>query len=226
MFLYDEILNYDVGYINKVSKYGRRFLNQKSLPNQKIPKLSEIFDLINSINIKDLVLNLEVKSTPVEDDLTPPPDEMVKIIMNDIEKSNLTENIIVSSFDWRILKEFKIQAPELVRGYLSYQQNAGVKISNTIYKNSPWMDLSLSFNEFELPDLIKDLGGKVWCPFYRDIQKKDIEKAHNKGLVVNVWTVNKENDMMRMIEYGADGIITDYPLRLKELCENKNINWF
>ncbi len=223
---YDEILNYDVGSINKLSKYGRRFLNQKSLPDQKIPKLSEIFDLINSINIKDLVLNLEVKSTPVEDDLTPPPDEMVKIIMNDIEKSNLTNNILVSSFDWRILKEFKTQAPELNRGYLSYQQKSGVKISNTIYKNSPWMDLSLSFNEFELPDLIKDLGGKVWCPFYRDIQKKDIEKAHNKGLVVNVWTVNKENDMMRMIEYGADGIITDYPLRLKELCENKNINWF
>ncbi len=223
---YDEILNYDVGSINKLSKYGRRFLNQKSLPDQKIPKLSEIFDLINSINIKDLVLNLEVKSTPVEDDLTPPPDEMVKIIMNDIEKSNLTNNILVSSFDWRILKEFKTQAPELNRGYLSYQQKSGVKISNTIYKNSPWMDLSLSFNEFELPDLIKDLGGKVWCPFYRDIQKKDIEKAHNKGLVVNVWTVNKENDMMRMIEYGADGIITDYPLRLKELCEKKNINWF
>ena len=223
---YDEILNYDVGSINKLSKYGRRFLNQKSLPDQKIPKLSEIFDLINSINIKELVLNLEVKSTPVEDDLTPPPDEMVKIIMNDIEKSNLTNNILVSSFDWRILKEFKTQAPELNRGYLSYQQKSGVKISNTIYKNSPWMDLSLSFNEFELPDLIKDLGGKVWCPFYRDIQKKDIEKAHNKGLVVNVWTVNKENDMMRMIEYGADGIITDYPLRLKELCENKNINWF
>ena len=83
---------------------------------------------------------MEVKSTPVEDDLTPPPNEMVKIIINDIEKSNLTKNILISSFDWRILKEFKIQAPELTRGYLSYQQNTGVKISNTIYKNSPWMD--------------------------------------------------------------------------------------
>ena len=223
---YDEILNYDVGSINKLSKYGRRFLNQKSLPDQKIPKLMEIFDLINSINIKDLVLNLEVKSTPVEDGLTPPPHEMVKIIMNDIEKSNLNENILISSFDWRILKEFKIQAPKLTRGYLSYQQNSGVKISNTIYKNSPWMDLTLAFNEYDLPKLIKKLGGKVWCPFYRDIQKKDIDKAHDQGLVVNVWTVNKENDMMRMIEYGADGIITDYPLKLKEVCEKNNVRLF
>ena len=223
---YDEILNYDVGYINKVSKYGRRFLNQKSLPDQKIPKLSEIFDLINSTNIKDLVLNLEVKSTPIEDGLTPPPDEMVKIIMNDIEKSNLIENIIVSSFDWRILKEFKIQAPELVRGYLSYQQNAGVKISNTIYKNSPWMDLTLSFNEFELPDLIKDIEGKVWCPFYKDITKKNVEMAHDKDLYVNVWTVNEEHSFMKMIDYGVDGIITDYPLELKKVCEKNSIGWF
>ena len=223
---YNEILNYDVGYINKVSKYGRRFLNQKSLPDQKIPKLSEIFDLINLTNIKDLVLNLEVKSTPIEDGLTPPPDEMVKIIMNDIEKSNLTENIIVSSFDWRILKEFKIQAPELVRGYLSYQQNAGVKISNTIYKNSPWMDLTLSFNEFELPNLIKEIGGKVWCPFYKDITKKNVEMAHDKDLYVNVWTVNEEHSFMKMIDYGVDGIITDYPLELKKVCEKNSIGWF
>ncbi len=49
---YEEILNYDVGSINKLSRYGRRFLNQKSLKNQKIPKLSDIFELINSNGIK------------------------------------------------------------------------------------------------------------------------------------------------------------------------------
>ena len=223
---YDEILSYDVGYINKLSKYGRRFLNQKSLPDQKIPKLREIFDLINSINIKDLVLNLEVKSTPVEDNLTPPPNEMVRIINKEIEKSKLSEKILISSFDWRILKEFSIQAPDLVRGYLSFQQDTGVKIEKTIYKNSPWMDLTLAFKEYELPRLIKKIGGKVWCPFYRDITKKDVEMAHIENLVVNVWTVNKENDMMKMIEYGVDAIITDYPLILKEVCEKNNIKWF
>jgi glycerophosphoryl diester phosphodiesterase len=32
--------------------------------------------------------------------------------------------------------------------------------------------------------------------------------------------------MLRMIEYGVDGIITDYPLRLKELCKKEGVNWF
>jgi len=223
---YEEILKYDVGSINKLSRYGRRFLNQKSLPNQKIPKLSDIFDLINSKSIDDIVLNLEIKSTPVEDNLTPSPKEMVSIIKKEIEKSKLKEKILISSFDWRILKEFSIQMPNIARGYLSFQQNSGVKIEKTIYKNSPWMDLALAFKEYDLPILIKQIGGKVWCPFYRDITKKDVDMAHEEGLVVNVWTVNKENDMMKMIEYGVDAIITDYPLVLKKVCEKNNIKWF
>ena len=193
---YEEILKYDVGSINKLSRYGRRFLNQKSLPNQKIPKLSDIFDLINSKSIDDIVLNLEIKSTPVEDNLTPSPKDMVSIIKKEIEKSKLGKKILISSFDWRILKEFSIQMPNIVRGYLSFQQNTGVKIEKTIYKNSPWLDLTLEFNEYDLPRLIKQLGGKVWCPFYRDITKKNVDMAHEEGLVVNVWTVNKENDMI------------------------------
>ena len=223
---YEEIINYDVGSINKLSRYGRRFLNQKSLENQKIPKLSDIFELINSNGIKDVVLNLEIKSTPIEDNLTPSPKEMVSIIKKEIEKSNLDKKILISSFDWRILKEFSIQMPNIVRGYLSFQQNTGVKIEKTIYKNSPWLDLTLEFNEYDLPRLIKQLGGKVWCPFYRDITKKNVDKAHEEGLVVNVWTVNKENDMIQMIKYGVDAIITDYPLILKEVCEKNNIKWF
>ncbi len=223
---YEEILKYDVGSINKLSRYGRRFLNQKSLPNQKIPKLSDIFDLINSKSIDDIVLNLEIKSTPVEDNLTPSPKEMVSIIKKEIEKSKLKEKILISSFDWRILKEFSIQMTNIARGYLSFQQNTGVKIEKTIYKNSPWMDLALAFKEYDLPRLIKQIGGKVWCPFYRDITKKDVDMAHEEGLVVNVWTVNKENDMKQMIKYGVDAIITDYPLVLKEVCEKNNIKWF
>ena len=50
--------------------------------------------------------------------------------------------------------------------------------------------------------------------------------THQEDLPVNVWTVNKEYDMLKMVEYGVDGIMTDYPLRLKEVCEKENINWF
>ena len=38
-----------------------------------------------------------------------------------------------------------------------------------------------------------------------------------KGVAVNVWAVNEENDMQRFISAGAAGIITDFPQRLRRL---------
>ena len=77
-----------------------------------------------------------------------------------------------------------------------------------------------------MPKLIKALGGKAWHPFYRNVTEKIVELSHDENLPVNVWTVNDEEDMLRMIDMGVDGIMTDYPVQLKELCEKKNINWF
>ena len=69
-------------------------------------------------------------------------------------------------------------------------------------------------------------GLAAWHPKYRDIDKDMIRISHEEGLAVNVWTVNEKYEMFKMIEYGVDGIITDYPLRLKKLCEDEGINWF
>ena len=222
---YDQISKYEVGSLNKLTKYGRRFLNQKKLENQKIPKVSELLDLTSKNKVSDLVINLEIKSTPVQENLTPSPEEMVKIVLEEVNKSNLTDKIIYSSFDWRVLREIKNYNPEIPRAYLSFEQQGSGSFGN-IYDQSPWMDFTPLHNNVDLPKLIKALGGQAWHPFYRNVTEKIVETSHNENLPVNVWTVNEEEDMLRMIDIGVDGIMTDYPVQLKELCEKKNINWF
>ena len=223
---YEELSKYDVGALNKLSKYGRRFINQKSLPNQKIPKLTELLSLSKKSQIDNLVINLEIKSTPAQENLTPSPENMVGLILDVVNNFELNEKIIYSSFDWRVLREIKEQSPETPRAYLTYQQQTGTKISGTIYDQSPWMDFMPLKNAIELPRLIASLGGQAWHPYYRDISKKIVEISHEANLPINVWTVNDEDDMLKMIEYGVDGIMTDYPLKLKDLCEKNNISWF
>ena len=223
---YEELLKFDVGSLNKLSRYGRRFVNQKTLENQKIPKLSELLELSSKNKSENLLINLEIKSTPDEENLTPGPEEMVKLVMREVNKSNLQNKIIISSFDWRTLTEIKNFYPEISRAYLSFQQQAGIKIKNTIYNRSPWMSYLPFFEKYELPKIIKSQGGKAWHPYHKDITKKLVDISHQEDLPVNVWTVNEEYDMLKMIEYGVDGIMTDYPLRLKELCDKENINWF
>jgi len=223
---YDEILKFDIGSLNKLSRYGRRFINQRSLENQKIPKLSELLELSSKNLLQDLLINLEIKSTPDEKNLTPDPQDLVQIVLNEINNSNLKDKIIISSFDWRILREVKKQSPEIPRAYLTFQQEKGMKIKKTIYSKSPWIDHIPLTIVYDLPKIIKELGGSAWHPYYKDINKKAVKDAHDNNLPVNVWTVNDEDDMLKMIEYGVDGIMTDYPLRLKNLCEKRAINWF
>ncbi len=219
---YEQLSKFTIGSINKQSKYGRKFNNQKNLPQQKIPKLSKLLDLTSKNLSDNLVINLEIKSTPIEKNLTPNPDKMVKLIMDDVNRFELNNKIIFSSFDWRILNEIKETYPKMSRAYLTSEKKG------KIYDKSPWLNFMPLYDSDvnELPRLIKTLGGKAWHPKHIDINRDVVRISHEVGLPVNVWTVNEEFEMLRMIDYGVNGIITDYPLRLIELCERKNIKWY
>ena len=222
---YEELLKFDVGSVNKLSRYGRRFINQKNLENQKIPKLSELLEMSKKNKSENLLINLEIKSTPDEENLTPEPEDTVKLVMKDINGTHLKDKIIVSSFDWRTLTVIKNNYPEIPRAYLT-QHLTGININQTIYNRSPWLSFLPYYEDHELPGIIKSQGGKAWHPYRKDITKKLVDISHQEDLPINVWTVNKEYDMLKMIEYGVDGIMTDYPIRLKELCDKENLNWF
>lgn len=44
-----------------------------------------------------------------------------------------------------------------------------------------------------------------------------VQAAHNAGILVHYWTINAEADMKRLLEIGADGIMTDRPALLYQL---------
>ena len=223
---YEELSKYNIGGLDPESKHGKRFKEQKLLKNAKIPKLSELLELVSRKENKDVFLNLEVKSTPFKMGLTPIPSDTVSLILKDIDTHKLEDRIIISSFDWRILYELKKQNPRILRGFITLQQDLSTTKKN-IYENSPWMAKNYSLDElFLLPNIIKSLEGHVWSAFYRDVTKQNVELAHKHGLATCVWTVNREQDIIRMIEYGVDGIITDYPKKVQEICKSKNISWF
>jgi glycerophosphoryl diester phosphodiesterase len=46
---------------------------------------------------------------------------------------------------------------------------------------------------------------------HRDLDRAFFRRAHEAGLEVWVWTVNQPEEMRRLAEWGADGIISDYP---------------
>lgn len=66
----------------------------------------------------------------------------------------------------------------------------------------------------EAIELGKELGAKAIHPSLGIITRDSVRDSHQAGFNVNVWTVNEPKDILRMKEFGVDGIISDYPDRL------------
>ena len=71
--------------------------------------------------------------------------------------------------------------------------------------------------------MIKAAGGSIWSPNSSSIDFGAVKRAHDVGLQIVPWTVNETADMRRLIDWGVDGIITDYPDRLREVMKERGI---
>jgi glycerophosphoryl diester phosphodiesterase len=62
-----------------------------------------------------------------------------------------------------------------------------------------------------IPQAVKAAGGRYWAPYYKHLTYGQLDEAQELGIQVFVWTVDKPGDMVRLIEMGVDGIITNRP---------------
>ncbi|MBR4805119.1 MAG: glycerophosphodiester phosphodiesterase, partial [Bacteroidales bacterium] len=71
------------------------------------------------------------------------------------------------------------------------------------------------------PEELYELGIMGLDYHYSVIDKNPdwVERAHNLGMVVNVWTVDKTADIERMVKMGVDQITTNYPVRATKIVE-------
>jgi glycerophosphoryl diester phosphodiesterase len=73
------------------------------------------------------------------------------------------------------------------------------------------------------PDSVQaalDLGSRQLCPKSSSVTAKLVEEAHRADLQVVTWTVNSPDEMRAIISTGVDGIMTDFPDRLRAVIED------
>jgi glycerophosphoryl diester phosphodiesterase len=59
--------------------------------------------------------------------------------------------------------------------------------------------------------MVKAAGCGTWSPFFGEIDAASVAEGHALGLKVLPWTVNEPGQIGRMLDLGADGLITDRP---------------
>jgi len=219
-----ELRRYDIGRLNPTSQYARQFPEQKAVDGERFPKLSELFDLAKASG-KAVRFNIETKITPTSGSNTPDPATFVSLVIAAVRAAGMSDRVTVQSFDWRTLLEVKRIAPEIETSCLTIQ----TRDDNTVQQApdggpSPWhAGLALRDHGGSLPALVKAAGCGTWSMFWRNLTPKELADAHALRLKVLPWTVNERGDMRSLIDLGVDGIITDYPDRLREVMAEKKL---
>jgi glycerophosphoryl diester phosphodiesterase len=217
-----KIKQFDVGQIRPGSTYAAQFPDQHAVPGTPIPTLTEVFGLVRKSGDDHVRLNIETKIDPNHPDESPDPERFVRLVLGVLAAGNFSDRVMIQSFDWRTLQIVQKMAPRIPIVYLSAQ--AGLAPTVFLDKASPW---TAGFNPGEhgksLPRTIKAAGGAIWSPYYGDVDPALVDESHRLGLKVIVWTVNKPDDMARLIDMGVDGIISDRPDLLREVAGGKDV---
>lgn len=78
------------------------------------------------------------------------------------------------------------------------------------------VDIGLIYVRHRNPiNVALELRANYILPLYRFIHTADVKKAHEKGLKVIVWTINKREEVSEYVKKGVDGIASDKPDILK-----------
>ncbi|CUU16079.1 glycerophosphoryl diester phosphodiesterase [Bradyrhizobium sp. JR7.2] len=217
-----DVRTYDVGQIRPDSSYAKQFPDQRAVPGTRIPTLGELFALVRKAGNTRVRFNIETKIDPNHPDESLDPRGFVAKLLQLIEAEGFSDRVMIQSFDWRTLLLVQQQAPTIPTVYLTLQRGSGQTVA--LDKATNWTaGFSPADHGGSLPRTIKAAGGTVWSPYFGDVTEAVVSEAHTLGLRIVVWTVNKREDMARMIELGVDGIISDRPDLLRQVAGEKGI---
>ncbi len=134
---------------------------------------------------------IEIKNGPI---LYP---DIEKKLVRLIEKNDLVDDTIVIAFYHPSLKEIKRLNPDLKTGILY----AGGLIE-------PWK-------------VAETVGANALHPKYDYIMADVIAEAHKRDYLVYPWTINTPREIEQWLDYGVDGIASDFPDFLAGIAKNR-----
>jgi glycerophosphoryl diester phosphodiesterase len=204
------------------------FPDAQVVDGNKIATLQQVFDLVDQYRA-DVRYNIETKVEAQAPETSATPQEFVDVILAGIRAAGKMDDVEIQSFDWRTLPMVRREAPSIPL--------VALWDDTTYLPDSPWL---AGVN----PAVVKDpidgavaVGANILSPGYSvptGLTPQDpgfrlvadqafIDKAHALGLRVIPWTIDDPGAMQAQIDAGADGIITDYPTRLRTVMAERGM---
>jgi glycerophosphoryl diester phosphodiesterase len=191
-----------------------------------------VFTLVRCYDAEDVKLNIETKVEAGAPEQTAPREQFVQITAREIRRAGLRRSVTIQSFDWGALMRMhevdrKLPLVALTNGDFLQVGRPGA---------SPWLG-GIDIDDFGGSlvrgadsfgaDAISPVhgnpqGGKVGDPGYVPYTTPAlVREAHAAGMAVVPWTVDDPATMESLIDAGVDGLITDYPDRLRAVLAGR-----
>lgn len=188
-----EIASNTLEYLKRFD-FGSYF--HHSYKGTEIPTLEEFLTLSEKANLK--VLNIEIKSPKSKDYV------IADRIIEAVKAHGLFDKLLISSFD-----------PDLLVYIKDYDENC-----KTGFLYSPDKPITYKRVLKNPVGFAKSIDADALHPHQIFVSQELVDEAHENGIMVNPWTVNKEKDIIKLVKMGVDGVITDVPNIAKRLIES------
>lgn len=225
-------LNLDQVRTLNCDKVLESYPDAQPVAGNKIATLPELFALVDDRGADAVRFNIETKVEGEKREESATPEEFVDVILAEVTEADKVDRVSIQSFDWRTLP-------------LTHQAQPSIPLvalwdETTWKQGSPWLG-PVDFDAVggDVIEGVKTIDGvTVLSPGYVDpypdgqvppagytlVANEDfVTRAHDAGFTVIPWTINDAAVMNAQIDAGADGIITDYPTRLREVMTEREM---
>ncbi|MET8910820.1 glycerophosphodiester phosphodiesterase family protein [Micromonospora sp. NPDC004551] len=211
------------------------FPEQEQIAGVRMAELRDVLGLVKSWRAHQLTLNIETKVEAGAPEQTAPRELFVRRVFEEIRASGIEDQVTIQSFDWGALRVMHRLAPRWPLVALTNYDFLQVGKPGA----SPWLG-GLDADDFGgdfvraaaaipgVTTLSPNYGfpqnGTVADPafrFYPDA--KMIADAHARGLKVVPWTCDDPATVAALMDLGVDGIITNYPNRVRQLMAERGM---
>lgn len=166
---------------------GYRFERDGSFPCRAcgcgVPTLAAVLARYQDARI---IIELKVNSS-----------ELAAAAVDAVRRADASERVCLGSFGLRVVRAVRRMAPAMATSA------AREEVRWALYRSwVAWPVRHVAYAGYQVPE---------WSGWTHVVSPGFVRAAHSAGLGVQVWTVDRDDDARRLLDWGADALITDRP---------------
>jgi glycerophosphoryl diester phosphodiesterase len=169
-------------------------------PTLGVATLDEVLERLEGV-----VVNLDIKRT------APDVEPYEALLAETLRRFGRGDDTIVASFSDAAIAAFREVAPELPTSLATLETAEFYRAVHAGEPAAPTTAVAL-----QVPATFGELTV---------VDERFVERAHDAGLAVHVWTINDTDEMRRLVDLGVDGVISDRPSALVAVLDDASARW-